>query len=144
MTQDDVDRVAKKYLKPEETTILVVGDRKVVEPKLKDLPLPADDRRREATSNRRPAHSSSPNHVWSVRARERALCRDGRGAPPPIRRRQRHHSFGLSRPLPGEVLFLPLRCSVVRLRPFSLALTSLTGRGSSWMTVLAGLSSRSP
>jgi len=38
VTQDDVDRVAKKYLNPEEMTVLVVGDRKVVEPKLKELP----------------------------------------------------------------------------------------------------------
>ena len=42
MTQDDVDRVAKKYLKPEEMTVLVVGDRTVVEPKLKELPYARD------------------------------------------------------------------------------------------------------
>jgi hypothetical protein len=30
--------VAKKYLKPDHQTILVVGDRKTVEPALKELP----------------------------------------------------------------------------------------------------------
>ncbi len=36
--QDDVARAAQKYLDPDHMTILVVGDRKVIEPKLKELP----------------------------------------------------------------------------------------------------------
>jgi zinc protease len=42
VTKDEADRVAQKYLDPEEMTVLVVGDRKVVEPKLKELPYAQD------------------------------------------------------------------------------------------------------
>jgi zinc protease len=42
VTKEEADRVAKKYLEPEEMTVLVVGDRKVVEPKLKELPYALD------------------------------------------------------------------------------------------------------
>jgi len=42
VTKEDADRVAKKYLEPEEMTVLVVGDRKIVEPKLKELPYAQD------------------------------------------------------------------------------------------------------
>jgi hypothetical protein len=42
MTSDDINRVARKYLKPGEMTVLVVGDRKVVEPELKELPFAQD------------------------------------------------------------------------------------------------------
>jgi zinc protease len=38
VTAEDVARVAKKYLKPDHQTILVVGDRKTVEPALNELP----------------------------------------------------------------------------------------------------------
>jgi zinc protease len=38
ITRDDVARAAQKYLDPDRMTILVVGDRKVIEPKLKELP----------------------------------------------------------------------------------------------------------
>jgi zinc protease len=37
VTVDDVDRVAKKYLDPSKMAIVVVGDRKVIEPGLKEL-----------------------------------------------------------------------------------------------------------
>jgi len=37
VTLKDVDRVAKKYLDPSKMAIVIVGDRKVVEPTLKDL-----------------------------------------------------------------------------------------------------------
>jgi zinc protease len=39
VTKADVERVAKQHLKPQHMTILIVGDRKTVEPKLKELPL---------------------------------------------------------------------------------------------------------
>ena len=38
VTAADVHRVARKYLNPEQMTILIVGDRKKVEPELKGLP----------------------------------------------------------------------------------------------------------
>ena len=38
VTRGDVGRVAEKYLDPNHMTILAVGDRKVIEPKLKELP----------------------------------------------------------------------------------------------------------
>jgi zinc protease len=38
VTKDEVDRVARKYLDPEHLAILVVGDRKLIEAKLKELP----------------------------------------------------------------------------------------------------------
>ncbi len=38
VTTDDVARVARKYIDFEHLTILVIGDRKVIEPKLKELP----------------------------------------------------------------------------------------------------------
>jgi len=37
VTGEDVNRVANKYLDPSKMAIVVVGDRKVVEPKLKEL-----------------------------------------------------------------------------------------------------------
>ena len=37
VTIEDVDRVAKKYLDPSKMAIVVVGDRKVIEPGLKEL-----------------------------------------------------------------------------------------------------------
>ena len=37
VTIEDVDRVAKKYLDPSKMAIVVVGDRKVIEPGLKGL-----------------------------------------------------------------------------------------------------------
>jgi len=37
VTLDDVNRVANKYLTPDKMAILVVGDRKVIEPKLREL-----------------------------------------------------------------------------------------------------------
>jgi zinc protease len=37
VTLDDVNRVAKKYLDPSKMAIVIVGDRKVIEPGLKDL-----------------------------------------------------------------------------------------------------------
>lgn len=40
VTVVDVNRVANKYLTPDKMAILVVGDRKVIEPKLKELKLP--------------------------------------------------------------------------------------------------------
>ncbi|MEO8648458.1 MAG: pitrilysin family protein [Acidobacteriota bacterium] len=40
VTLDDVNRVAKKYLDPEKMAIVIVGDRKVVEPGLKELGYP--------------------------------------------------------------------------------------------------------
>jgi zinc protease len=38
VTKEDVARVAKKYINFEHLTILIVGDRKVIEPKLKETP----------------------------------------------------------------------------------------------------------
>jgi hypothetical protein len=38
VTTEDVARVARKYIDFEHLTILVVGDRKVIEPKLKEMP----------------------------------------------------------------------------------------------------------
>jgi len=38
VTQDDLHRVARKYLDPSRMVILIVGDRAKVEPTLKDLP----------------------------------------------------------------------------------------------------------
>ena len=40
VTLDDVDRVAKRYLDPSKMAIVIVGDRKVIEPGLKDLGYP--------------------------------------------------------------------------------------------------------
>ena len=40
VTADDVNRVANKYLDPSKMAIVIVGDRKSVEPKLKELSLP--------------------------------------------------------------------------------------------------------
>ena len=40
VTIEDVNRVANKYLTPDKMAILVVGDRKTIEPKLKELGLP--------------------------------------------------------------------------------------------------------
>ncbi|MCY7375323.1 MAG: insulinase family protein [Pyrinomonadaceae bacterium] len=40
VTVEDVNRVANKYLTPDKMAILVVGDRKVIEPKLKELGMP--------------------------------------------------------------------------------------------------------
>jgi len=40
VTLDDVNRVAKKYLDPSKMAIVIVGDRKVIEPGLKDLGYP--------------------------------------------------------------------------------------------------------
>ncbi|CAN5179796.1 pitrilysin family protein [soil metagenome] len=37
VTLDDVNRVANKYLTPDKMAILIVGDRKVIEPKLKEI-----------------------------------------------------------------------------------------------------------
>ena len=37
VTLDDVSRVANKYLTPDKMAILIVGDRKVIEPKLKEI-----------------------------------------------------------------------------------------------------------
>ena len=37
VTLDDVNRVANKYLTPDKMAILVVGDRKAIEPKLKEI-----------------------------------------------------------------------------------------------------------
>jgi predicted Zn-dependent peptidase len=37
VTLDDVNRVAKQYLDPSKMAIVIVGDRKVIEPGLKDL-----------------------------------------------------------------------------------------------------------
>ena len=38
VTLDDVNRVAKKYLNPDKMAIVIVGDRKVIEPGLKEIP----------------------------------------------------------------------------------------------------------
>jgi len=38
VTVDDVNRVAKKYLDPDKMAIVIVGDRKVIEPGLKEIP----------------------------------------------------------------------------------------------------------
>ena len=38
VTLDDVNRVAKKYLDPDKMAIVIVGDRKVIEPGLKTIP----------------------------------------------------------------------------------------------------------
>ena len=38
VTLDDVNRVAKKYLSPDKMAIVIVGDRKVIEPGLKEIP----------------------------------------------------------------------------------------------------------
>jgi predicted Zn-dependent peptidase len=35
---DDVNRVAKKYLDPDKMAIVIVGDRSVIEAKLKEIP----------------------------------------------------------------------------------------------------------
>ena len=40
VTVEDVNRVANKYITPDKLAILVVGDRKTIEPKLKELGLP--------------------------------------------------------------------------------------------------------
>ncbi|MGH7784179.1 MAG: insulinase family protein, partial [Candidatus Binatia bacterium] len=40
VTIDDVNRVANKYLDPSKMAIVIVGDRKVVEGKLKELGYP--------------------------------------------------------------------------------------------------------
>ena len=40
VTADDVKRVANKYLDPSKMAIVIVGDRKAIEPGLKDLGLP--------------------------------------------------------------------------------------------------------
>jgi predicted Zn-dependent peptidase len=40
VTLDDVNRVAKKHLDPSKLAIVIVGDRKVIEPGLKDLGYP--------------------------------------------------------------------------------------------------------
>jgi predicted Zn-dependent peptidase len=40
VTIEDVDRVAKKYLDPSKMAIVIVGDRKVIEPGLKELGYP--------------------------------------------------------------------------------------------------------
>jgi predicted Zn-dependent peptidase len=37
---DDVTRVANKYLDPSKMAIVIVGDRKVIEPRLKELNYP--------------------------------------------------------------------------------------------------------
>lgn len=37
VTLDDVNRVANKYLKPDKMAILIVGDRQVIEPKLREI-----------------------------------------------------------------------------------------------------------
>ena len=37
VTLEDVNRVAKKYLTPEKMAIVIVGDKKVIEPKLKEI-----------------------------------------------------------------------------------------------------------
>ncbi len=37
VTLDDINRVANKYLTPDKMAILIVGDRKVIEPKLKEI-----------------------------------------------------------------------------------------------------------
>lgn len=37
VTLEDVNRVANKYLTPDKMAILIVGDRKVIEPKLKEI-----------------------------------------------------------------------------------------------------------
>jgi zinc protease len=37
VTLADVDRVAKKYLNPEKMAIVIVGDRSVIEPRLKEI-----------------------------------------------------------------------------------------------------------
>ena len=37
VTIEDVDRVAKKYLDPSKMAIVIVGERKVIEPGLKEL-----------------------------------------------------------------------------------------------------------
>ena len=42
VTIDDVNRVANKYLDPTRMAIVIVGDRKVVEPHLKELGLPVN------------------------------------------------------------------------------------------------------
>ena len=40
VTIDDVNRVANKYLDPSKMAIVIVGDRKVIEPGLKQLGMP--------------------------------------------------------------------------------------------------------
>lgn len=37
VTLDDVNRVANKYLTPDKMAILIVGDRKAIEPKLREI-----------------------------------------------------------------------------------------------------------
>ena len=37
VTVDDVNRVANKYLTPDKMAVLIVGDRKVIEPRLREI-----------------------------------------------------------------------------------------------------------
>ncbi len=40
MTLEDVNRVANKYLTPDKMAIVIVGDRKAIEPGIKELGYP--------------------------------------------------------------------------------------------------------
>ena len=70
VTKKDADRVAKKYLEPEEMTVLVVGDRKVVEPKLKELPYAQDLRVLDPDGNPLPKDGTSSGETPGTRGND--------------------------------------------------------------------------
>ena len=59
VSKADVDRVAAKYVSPDKLTILVVGDRKVVEGPIRELPFAKDVRILDAEGN--PTSNSKPD-----------------------------------------------------------------------------------
>ena len=57
VTEDDIDRVARQYLKPEAMTILVVGDRSKIEGPLKSIPFVKSIRLLDAQGNPLPGQA---------------------------------------------------------------------------------------